>query len=646
MLKSQKSARSAPVAIAALWACCAMAEPGPDDDIADLSLEQLGAIRISSVSRRSERLQDAAASVFVISADQIRRSGARTLPDALRLAPNLYVAQRSSGDHVVAARGLNNAGNKMLVLLDGRILYTPLYSGVLWDAQDVLLEDVDRIEVISGPGGTLWGSNAVNGVINITTRSAEATQGTLAVLGAGGGERYATVRHGAKLGESGHVRLYARGIERPATRRADGVGAQDGWDRQQLGFRADWGPAGEGFTLQGDAYQGRGDQASPLAREEISGYNLLTRWTHRLPAGDQLQLLAYIDQTERKAPGLQGDLRLRMNISDLSVQHNLQTQGRHTLVWGGGYRHARDHVGNPRDLAFLPAEKSLVWANLFVQDEIALRPDLNFTAGIKAERNPYTGVEYLPSARLAWKLDADHLLWGALSRAVRTPARLDRDLYAPATPLNAPLPPFLFAGGPRFRSEVSKVAEIGWRAQPTPDWSYSVTAFHHRYEHLRSVESIRDPAFAVGYLLVSNQMAGHATGLEAWGNLQVNKWWALGLGTSLLRQRLHLLAGSTDPNGVRAAGNDPRHQWMLRSSMDLPANTELQVHVRRVGALPDPALPGYTAVDARLGWQLHPQLQLALTVRNLFDRRHVEFGSLPVASEIPRQSFVSLTWKL
>ena len=255
-------------------------------------------------------------------------------------------------------------------------------------------------------------------------------------------------------------------------------------------------------------------------------------------------------------------------------------------------------------------------------------------------------MEYLPSARLAWKLDADHLLWGALSRAVRTPARLDRDLYAPATPLNAPLPPFLFAGGPRFRSEVSKVAEIGWRAQPTPDWSYSVTAFHHRYEHLRSVESIRDPAFAVGYLLVSNQMAGHATGLEAWGNLQVNKWWALGLGTSLLRQRLHLLAGSTDPNGVRAAGNDPRHQWMLRSSMDLPANTELQVHVRRVGALPDPALPGYTAVDARLGWQLHPQLQLALTVRNLFDRRHVEFGSLPVASEIPRQSFVSLTWKL
>ena len=646
MNQRMKFSRSASTAMAALVACCAVAEPAPADDMADLSLEQLGAIRISSVSRRTERLQDAAASVFVISADQIRRSGARTLPDALRLAPNLHVAQSAAASHVIAARGLNGAGNKMLVLLDGRILYTPLYSGVLWDAQDVMLEDVERIEVISGPGGTLWGSNAVNGVINITTRNAQATQGTLAILGAGGGETYATVRHGGKLGENGHFRLYGRAIERPGTRRANGVAAEDDWVRQQIGFRADWGQAGEGLTLQGDAYQGRFSQVSPLASQTLSGFNLLTRWSHRLQADDQLQIQAYIDQTERKVPGVGGDLFQRLKIADIGWTHNLQARGGHTVVWGGGYRHARDHLRNPVNLAFLPAQKTLQWANLFVQDEIALRPDLSFTAGIKVERNPYTGIEFLPSARLAWKPSADQLLWGAVSRAVRTPSRLDRDLYAPATPMPAPLPPFVIAGGPQVRSEVSKVIELGWRTQPTPDWSYSVTAFHHRYEHLRSLETINDPAYAAPYRVVSNQMAGHATGLEAWGKLQVNKWWALGMGASTLRQRLHMLAGSTDPTGVSAAGNDPRYQLMLRSSMDLPANTELQIGVRRIGALPNPAVPGYTAVDARLGWSIHPQLQLALTVQNLFDRRHVEFGRLPAASEIRRQAFVSVTWKL
>lgn len=646
MDKRRKFSRSASTAVAMLLACCAAAESAPAEDIADLSLEQLGAIRISSVSRRSERLQDAAASVFVISADQIRRSGARTLPDALRLAPNLHVAQSAAASYVIAARGLNGAGNKMLVLLDGRILYTPLYSGVLWDAQDVMLEDVERIEVISGPGGTLWGSNAVNGVINIITRSAEATQGTLALLGGGGGETYATVRHGGKLGESGHFRLYGRGIGRPGMRRANGVATEDEWNREQVGFRADWGVPGEGLTVQGDAYQGRFSQISPLASQQISGFNLLTRWSHRLQGDDQLQVQAYIDQTEREVPTASGELSQRLKIADIGFQHNLQARGGHTLVWGGGYRHARDNMRNPVNLAFLPAQKTLQWANLFVQDEIALRPDLKLTAGIKAERNPYTGAEFLPSARLAWKPNADQLLWGAVSRAVRTPSRLDRDLYAPANPLPAPMPPFVIAGGPDVRSEVSKVIELGWRAQPTPDWSYSVTAFHHRYEHLRSVEMVNDPAYASPYRVVSNQMAGHGTGLEAWGNLQVRKWWALGMGASTLRQRLHLRAGSTDPSGVSAAGNDPRYQLMLRSSMDLPANTELQIGVRRIGALPDPALPGYTAVDARLGWHIHPQVQFALTVQNLFDRRHVEFGRLPAANEVRRQAFVSVTWKL
>ncbi|MGC3983445.1 MAG: TonB-dependent receptor [Pseudorhodoferax sp.] len=615
-------------------------------DLADLSLEQLGEIRISSVSRRTERLQDAAASVYVITADQIRRSGARTLPDALRLAPNLHVAQSSSNDYVISARGLNSAGNKMLVLLDGRILYTPLYSGVLWDAQEAMLEDVERIEVVSGPGGTLWGSNAVNGVINIITRAAGETQGVAATLGAGGGEKLATARYGSTLGADGHYRLYAKGIERPANPLADGRSTEDRWHRQQAGFRADWNASGSGLTLQGDAYQGRSDQ--PLAQPDstFSGHNLLARWNRTLSEGEQLQLQAYLDQTVRVVPSSQGDLSLRLRTIDVSFQHNLQPLENHQLIWGAGHRRARDRIDNVLSLAFLPSDVTLKWSNLFVQDEIALRPDLKFSAGAKAEHNPYTGWEFMPSARLAWQTGENQLLWGALSRAVRTPARLDRDLYAPAQAQAAPLPPYLIAGGPDFRSETSHVVELGWRAQPTPTWSYALTAFHHRYRHLRSVEAVSDPAYAIGYYVVDNKMRGHANGLEGWSTWQLTPRWSLGAGAAYLRQHLRLDAGSTDATGTSAAGNDPRYQWMLRSSLDLPAGLQLQLSARRVGALPAPRVPGYTAVDGHLAWQVLPQVSVALTVSNLLDRRHVEYGTLPGAAEIRRQAFLSVSWKL
>lgn len=632
--------------VAAIGLSAMAAVPADRSDLAELSLEQLGEVRISSVSLRSERLQDAAASVFVIGSEQIRRSGARTLPEALRLAPNLHIAQTSASGYVVAARGLNGAGNKMLVLLDGRILYTPLYSGVLWDAQEVMLEDVERIEVVSGPGGTLWGSNAVNGVINIITRPASDTQGMVGTVGAGGGEKYAALRHGGSLGVDGHYRLYAKRIEMPANSLASGTSAHNRWHRQQGGFRADWGAPDDGITLQGDAYAGRADQLTPLADSTLSGFNLLTRWRRTVAAGQQLQLLGYFDQTERKLPTAQGELTQRLRTTDLSVLHNVQLVSDHALVWGAGYRHARDRIGNPSGLAFLPGDKSLNWANLFVQDEVSLRRDLKFSAGAKAERNPYTGWEFLPSARLAWKPEENRLLWGAVSRAVRTPARLDRDLHAPATALPPPLPPFLIAGGPDFRSETSHVLEVGWRAQPVPTWSYSLTAFHHRYRHLRSVESVRDPAYVADYFVVANKMRGHATGLEGWSSWQVTPRWSLGAGGSYLRERLRMDADSTDPTGTSAAGNDPRYQGMLRSSLDLPAGVQLQVSARRVAALPRPRIPAYTAVDTHLAWQIHPQLSLALTVSNLLDRRHVEFGTLPNAAEVRRRVFFSASWKL
>lgn len=630
---------------AACLPCVSEAVESAASNLADLSLEQLGNIQISSVSRRSEPLQDAAASVFVITADQIHRSGARTLPEALRLAPNLEVARTNANGYAISARGFNSAGNKLLVLIDGRIIYTPLYSGVLWDAQDVMLEDVLRIEVISGPGGTLWGSNAVNGVINVITRSAEATQGGLVSLGAAGREKTGAARYGGALGAGGHYRLYMRGADEGNTRRANGQAVHDAWNRQQAGIRADWGRADDGVTLQGDAYQAKGQQVSGAADQDLTGFNLLARWTRSMSNGDRLQLQAYFDQTERRAPGTGGTFAEQLKTSDISFQDTLAARGDHALVWGGGYRFSRDDIQNIPAVGFLPAKRGLEWINLFLQDEITLSKKLTFTAGAKVERNPYTGTEILPSARLAWKPSSNQLLWSAVSRAVRTPSRLDRELYSPTTPMAPPAAPFAIAGGPNFKSEVSKVIELGWRAQPTAQHSYSVTLFHHIYTHLRSVELRRDPAYTTPYYIVGNEMRGHSNGVEAWGNFQLPEKWLLSIGGFLLDQKLSMSPQSTDPNGTPAAGNDPKRQLMVRLSKDLPQGVQLQVGLRHVGALPSPAVPGYTLFDGRIGWRINPNVEAALTVQNLFDRRHVEFGNLANASEFERRAFANVTWK-
>jgi iron complex outermembrane receptor protein len=616
--------------IANAVACAADLSP---ETLADFSLEDLSNIAITSVSGRAERLSGAPASIFVITNDDIRRSGVTSLPEALRLAPNLEVARMSANSYAISARGMNNADNKLLVLIDGRIVYTPLYSGVLWDAQDVLLQDVERIEVISGPGGTLWGSNAVNGVINVITRGASSTQGSLVAVGGGNQERDFAARYGGKLGDDVFFRLYAKGFHDDSTERTDGSSAQDAWKRAQIGFRVDWRSE---LTVQGDAYKGVVDQAN-AGQQHISGANVLARWTHALSGGDSVLAQAYIDQTQLEVPGAPGigTLAERLNIYDVELQYNMKRIDAHTVTWGAGYRLARDHLNNSPVIAFLPDQRNLTWADVFIQDVIALKDDLNLTAGVRGEHNSYTGFEVLPSVRLSWKLDPQNLVWGGVSRAVRTPSRLDRDLYSPAQP------PFVIAGGPQFRSETSDVFELGIRAQPTATLSYSITAFHHIYNHLRSVELIDG-----SYLSVANQMEGNASGVEAWANWQVTGSWRLSAGGMVLDQNLKLRPDSTDPTGISAAGNDPDNQWTLRSSMDLPHDTSLDLAIRHVAALPDPVVPAYTAFDARLAWRPRPDLELSLTGQNLFGTEHVEFGPAASASVIPRSIFFNVLWRV
>jgi iron complex outermembrane receptor protein len=623
--------------VAALTALAANAQAGKPSDLVDLSLEELANLEITSVSRRAERLSDAPASIFVITGDDIRGSGATSLPEALRLAPNLEVARVDSRQYAISARGFNNTiANKLLVLIDGRTVYTPLFSGVFWDAQDTLLEDVDRIEVISGPGATLWGANAVNGVINVISRRAAETQGTLLVAGAGNLERGAAARQGGKAGVDGAFRVYGKISDRDHTSRADGTSVPDSWDSGQAGFRADWGTAVGAFTLQGDAYRGTIDQAAS-GDIRISGGNLLARWARQLSGGDRVQVQAYFDNTEREIPGTFAE---RLNTFDVEFQHALRVGSQHSVIWGGGYRRADDHVSNTAAIAFLPADRNLRRGNLFVQDEIALRGDqLRLTLGTKAQSNPYTATEFLPSARIAWKPDASRLVWSALSRAVRAPARLDRELFVSAQPPVLPQP---IAGGPDFRSEISKVLELGYRAQPSRRASYSVTLFHSVHDHLRSLEP--GPA---GALVIGNEMEGKTDGIEAWGSLQAAERWRLSAGLLVLDQNLRLKAGSGDTSGVAAAGNDPKHQWNLRSSLDLPGRQEFDVMLRHVGPLPSPGVPGYTALDARYAWHFERGLELALIAQNLFDRSHPEFAAPPAPpSEIERGLFLKLRWSL
>jgi iron complex outermembrane receptor protein len=613
--------------------------------LADLTLEQLSNIEVTSVSGRAERLSDAAASIFVITHDDIRRSGARTLPEALRLAPNLQVARTSASGYAISSRGFNNAlGNKLLVLIDGRTVYTPLFSGVFWDQQNVMLEDIDRIEVISGPGATLWGANAVNGVINVITRAARDTQGVLATAGLGNRDQGAGFRYGGKLGEAGNFRVYGKSQEIQNTQSAAGVSLPDGWQTGQVGFRADWGRASRNFTVQGDAYSGKGENRPVVRPVAVSGMNLLARWKERLDSGSEFSLQAYYDRSERQDyNGFQGDV----DTFDLEFKHGIPF-GAHKFLWGGGYRHARDDIPGTLPvsplislvIAFAPPARTLTWKNLFVQDEIRLSEKLAFTVGLKLEGNDYTGWEKLPNVRLAWKPGDSQLAWGAVSRAVRAPARLDREFQLLAVGALIPpnFPPFI-AGGPYFESEVANVFELGYRAQPTQSFSWSITGFHSRYDKLRS-GMVPPNAF------IENQIKGIENGVESWANLQATPAWRLSGGFSTLRQHLGVKPGSTDPVGPIALGNDPDHQWSLRSQLDITERHEFDVMLRRVGSLPVEAglpVPGYTAVDARLGWRPTRAMEMSLVLENLFDREHAEFTT---ASQYGRAVFLKLVWRM
>ena len=631
--------------VALLAAAAAGGACAQGGELEDLSVEELSNINITSVSRHEERLADAPASVFVITAADIRRSGATSLPEVLRLAPNLQVARVSASGYAISARGFNNSSaNKLLVLIDGRSVYSPLFSGVFWDVQDVLLEDVERIEVISGPAGTLWGVNAVNGVINVITRSSQFSQGSLFAAGAGNQEKSAAARYGGTLGADGNYRVYGKYFDRANTQTANGMDKSDGWHKNLAGFRADWDHPADQVMLEGKAYGGDEGQPLPgtisvagvflpLDTIRLSGANLNGHWTHALDDGASLNLQAYYDRTQRSVPPTFNEL---LDIFDVQFQHSLHPGGRHTLAWGAEYRLGVDRVDNSRIVAFLPADVNQKWASLFAQDEIALSKDLRLTLGARLERNDYTGNEVLPTARLAWKQAQESLLWAAASRTVRAPSRLDRDTFVPTFgPFARPGGlPFLLAGGPTVISETADVYELGYRSQPTQRLSYSVTAFHARYDHVRTQEILPSATFPFFFASIANNMKAMTTGVELWGAWQASPAWRLSAGMTALHEKRGLLPGSNDQASVDAAGLDPGSSWNLRSSWDLSDRREFDLILRHVGQLASPAVPSYTAIDLRYAWKVRQDMELSVTGQNLFLGPHAEFTDPLTRSEL------------
>lgn len=603
-------------------------------ELKKLSVEELMNVEVSLVSRTPEKITEAASAIQVITGEDIRRSGASNVAEALRLAANLQVNQLSSSVWLVGSRGFNTIfENKLLVMIDGRTIYTPLYGGVLWEQQNVLLEDIDRIEVVSGPGGTLWGPNAVNGIINIITKSSKETQGLYAKAGAGSFIKdMAAVRYGGRICDKLHYRIYGQHFERSSTETVNGTRNTDAWQLTNGGFRMDWNASSkDDVTFQGEYYGGK--RKTIPSGSPLNGQHLMGKWSRSLSDRSDLALQIYFDRYYREdAPSASYD---KMKTVDADFQHRFPIKGRQNFVWGAGYRFVKDDA-NYRNLSgagIVPRFKRLDLFTAFAQDEIFLTDSLRFIVGSKLLHNVYTGWEWQPSVRIAW-IKNQTTLWAAVTRAVRTPSRFDVDFYLPMT-LQPPNVPSV-AGGPGFVSEKLLAYELGYRFQPNHVSSFSIATFYNVYSDVYSVE----PKPATLTYQIQNGSEATSWGLELAGNYQVTKDWRVRGGYTYFKKDLHAKAGHNfDPGYL---GNDVRNQAMLQSILDLPAHIQFDLAVRYLDPLSKTfataAVPSYFTFDARLAYTFKG-FELAVVGQNLAEKKHTEFGTIT----IPRSVYGKIT---
>ncbi len=622
---------------------------GPHRDVFELSIEELMDIEVSLVSRKAESVRSAPAAIHVVTQEDIRQSGATTIADALRLVPGLQVARMEANKWAIAARGFDGRfARHMLVLIDGRTAYTPLFSGVFWEIQDFVLEDIERIEVIRGPGGAMWGANAVNGVVNVVTKRAADTQGGLLVLGAGTEERgTGSIRYGGVVGEDAHYRVYAKGFERDAGGLADNEEGDDNWRMRRGGFRLDWDvTARDSLTLCGDYYDGDIGQrvfvpnflAPPTFTTDmtedvdVSGGNVLLRWERLLQEESDLALQLYYDRTERSELTV-GEKR---NTFDIDFQHRFPWAETHDLMWGVGYRFTTDDLRESQTLTLQRDKQDDHLVTAFVQDEIALIPErLSLTLGTKIEHNDYTGTEIQPTARLSYRPTPRQTLWAAVSRAVRTPSRVEQTMLLQAVLPAVPPIPITMRGDDSYDSENVIAYEMGYRVQAAKSLVLDFAAFYNDYSDLQSVE----PQGLVPPIpfVLDNNIYGEAYGIETAAQWQVRPWWRVKASHTFMRLILHERGRSNDVFTQENFEDDlPQNQASVLSTMQLPGNLEFSAWLRYVNQAVD--VDKYLEVDASLTWHAAENVQLTLVCQNLREHGTSEYASSMILKTQPTET--------
>ena len=633
-------------------------------DLRRMSLQDLLDVPVTTVSRVPEDAATVPAAVFVITQEDIRRSGATSLPEALRLAPGLQVARIGAGTWSIGSRGFaDRLARSMLVMIDGRAVYSPLFAGTYWESQDVLLSDVDRIEVIRGPGGTLWGANAVNGIINIITKQAADTQGALLNVGAGSEDRaFGGVRYGGTSGSMSY-RAYVKAFDRGPEFHADG-NDYDHWHAGQGGFRADWhAPTGRTVTLQGDLYDGRlGERAtltsytSPFSEAmnldaPISGGNVVARVAGQSSARSDYQLQAYYDRTNRDELPV-GEQR---DTADADFQQTIRNLARNTVTWGAGYRVTSGRITAVAPSALEPATRTDNLFSVFLQDEIATPSNRwRFTLGSKFEHNDYSGFEVQPSGRMLFAPDSVHAFWAAVTRAVRTPSRVETDYTTTSLVSAAGLPTFVrLLPNPEFDSEKLVAYELGYRVRPAERVFVTASAFYNDLRDTLStdlqkafVETSPPPVRLILPVDFANGLHGNSHGVEVTADVRPAPRLRLTANYSYLGIAMTKNPGSTDVSQEHHyEGSSPHHQVEAGTSIDI-SRWSLDWFVRYVSALPSSSVPGYAESDLRIGWQPGSHLDLSLVGQDLLHDHHLEWPSGAGANiEVHRAVYARVTWR-
>jgi iron complex outermembrane receptor protein len=504
--------------------------------------------------------------------------------------------------------------------------------------QDVPVEDIERIEVISGPGATLWGANAVNGVINIVTRKSSDTQGGVLEVGAGNQYARATLQYGGTLSDDVSYRVYAKTFRDAAYDvHATNASAHDGWQKPQGGFRLDWTPGADKITVSGDIYDGRENNNGTMDGL-IAGGNLLGNWQHQFEDGSNLQVMAYYDNVQRKTVGDSAGFTL--DTYDIEAQYNFTLGSWNNIVVGAGERSSRysitDEIGSVTSLLFVPNRGDLNLTDAFVQDEMALADNFALTLGLKLEDDPYSGISPMPSVRASWRATGDTTFWASVSSAIRSPTPFDTHVEEDSGAVQ------FLVGNPDFLPEKLTAYEIGYRGQLSDAASLSVSAYHNAYDDLKNIEI--DPVTGFLPLRWGNGMKGNVEGIEAWGSYEAADWWKLTAGLNLQSEHIGFKSGVLKILGDNQQGDDPHHQAFLRSSMQLNDAVTFDADLRYVGQLPDPHVPSYVELNARLGWMITDRLELSLSGYNLLHDHHQEFTT-PPADDVKRSFFVDTRWK-